>query len=195
MSKKNLPENFYERIKPQLQRRIGRELRLAGRILDLGCGSCELDRYLVDTYHQKVTGVDIVSANFPKHRRSRSGQRFHCICQDAAHLKSIRDGAVDAVVTMEALHEMKRPKAILVEANRVLRPGGKILVVDFPRGSLAQRLWDENYYSPTEIGRMLKQAGFVEVRVKTIERGQLMWGTGYRPCCESSRHKEMENRA
>ena len=54
----------YEKIKPRLHRRIGRELRLAHRVLDLGCGSCELVRYLADAYEQQVTGVDISSGSF-----------------------------------------------------------------------------------------------------------------------------------
>jgi len=180
MARANLPENFYERIKPCLHERIGRELRLARHVLDVGCGSCELVRYLANAYHQKVAGVDISSGSFPKRRRSLEGQRFRCIHQDAAHLEFIRDRSVDAVVTTWALHEMKRPQAILAEVNRILRPGGEILVIDFPRGSLAQRLWDENYYSPAQVERMVQQARFTEVRCKTIERGQVLWVTGHR---------------
>lgn len=186
MGRAHLPDNFYEKIKPRLRRRIGRELRLARHVLDLGCGSCELVRYLADTYHQKVAGVDISSGSFPKRRRSREGQHFRCIHQDAAHLESVQDQSVDAVVTAWALHEMKRPKAILAEVNRILRLGGEILVIDFPRGSLAQRLWDENYYSPAEVERMVKQAGFTEVRVKTVERGQVIWATGHRPSLDEA---------
>ncbi len=33
------------------------------------------------------------------------------------------------------------------EAKRVLRLGGEVLIVDFPRCSLAQRLWNEDYYT------------------------------------------------
>jgi len=185
MPGKKLPENFYEKIKPRLHRRIGRELRLARHVLDLGCGSCELVRYLADTYHQKVTGVDISSGSFPKGRHLNKGVRIRCIRKDAARLDFVRDGAIDAVVTMWALHEMKRPKAILAEAHRILRPGGEMLVVDFPRGSLAQRLWNENYYRPDDLEGFLAEAGLAEIRVRLIEQGQVMWGracqTSYNP--------------
>ena len=68
-------DNFYDKIKPCLHRRIGRELRLAYRVLDLGCGACELGRYLSETYSQKVTGVDIFADSFPKNRSAAKNIR------------------------------------------------------------------------------------------------------------------------
>ena len=59
-------ENFCEEIKPHLYKRIGRELRLARYVLDLGCGSFDLVKYLDDSYHQQVTGVDVSSESFLK---------------------------------------------------------------------------------------------------------------------------------
>jgi len=65
-------------------------------------------------------------------------------------------------------------RGALKEANRILRPGGEILIVDFPRGSLAQRLWNEDDYDPNEVACTLQQGGFNEVRATTIERGQVI---------------------
>jgi ubiquinone/menaquinone biosynthesis C-methylase UbiE len=177
----DLPDNFYEKIKPRLYRRIGRELRVAGYVIDLGCGSCGLVEYLADTYHQRVTGVDISRESFPKRRRSQDGRQFHCIRQDAAQLGFARDQSSDAVVMLWSLHEMDRPKSVLAEAYRTLRPGGKILVVDFPRDSLAQRLWNEDYYRPDELKRLLITAGFAGVRVRLIEQQQVLWARGHHP--------------
>jgi len=88
---------------------------------------------------------------------------------------------MDAVVVMWALHEMKHAKRILLEARRVLRPGGEILIVEFPRDSLAQRLWDEDYYSLEELAAMLDNAGYQETTVRLIERRQILWARGFRP--------------
>jgi len=181
VNSQGLPDDFYERLKPKLHRRIGRELRLAYRVLDLGCGSCELVRFLRELYRQRVTGVDVSEGGFPRHDTpSETRKPVRCVKADAAKLGFVRKGMVDAVVSMWALHEMKDVDGALGEAHRVLRPGGKILIVDFPRGSLAQRLWDEGYYTAQEIDDMLRQAGFLEVRAKTIERGQVIWAKGYR---------------
>jgi len=178
MSQSILKDDFYEKIKPRLHRRIGRELRLAGHILDLGCGACGLVQYLAQTYRQKVIGVDISSGSFPRRRHTFDGRRFRCIRKDARQLGFIKDASLDAVVSVWALHEMEHPGAILVEARRILRPGGEVLIVDFPRDSLAQKLWDEKYYRPEEIKMLLKDAGFKDARARLIEKEQIIWAHG-----------------
>jgi ubiquinone/menaquinone biosynthesis C-methylase UbiE len=181
MVRDTLNHKFYERIKPRVHQRIGRELRLAGRVLDLGCGACELVRYLAQTYGQHVTGVDISSADFPKGPRLSKNGRMRYVQEDATRLGFAADESVDAVVIMWALHEMKHARRVLREARRILRPGGEILIVEFPRDSLAQRLWDEDYYSPEELATMLDNAGYQETAARLIERRRILWAKGFRP--------------
>jgi len=181
MSPAKLSDNFYDKIKPRLYQRVGKELRLAYRVLDLGCGACELAQYLSETYGQKVTGVDISADSFPKNRKvTKNTKRIHCIRKDAVRLTFIRNETIDAAIIFWALHEMKNPQAILQEAHRVLRPGGKVLIVEFPRNSLAQKLWNENYYTIKELTGSLRKAGFKDIQSKRIERKQILWVTGFR---------------
>ncbi len=178
---KQLPDNFYQQIKPRLHRRIGRETRLARRVMDLGCGSCDLVRHLAVAYGQDVIGVDISGGSFPSRRHTPNGSRFHCLRRNAASMSFAEDGSADAVVSMWALHEMEKPRAILRETHRVLRPGGEIFIIDFPRDSLAQRLWNEDYYRPDEAKALLQEAGFEKVQLRLIEQGQVMWVRGWKP--------------
>jgi len=181
MSPAKLSDNFYDKIKPRLYQRLGRELRLAYRVLDLGCGACELARYLSETYGQKVTGVDISANSFPNKRSvAKNIERIRCIRKDAARLTFIRNETIDAAIIFWALHEMKNSQAILQEAHRVLRPGGKLLVVEFPRNSLARKLWNENYYTSKELTGSLRKAGFKDIRAEQIEHKQILWVTGFR---------------
>lgn len=173
MTRDALNHEFYERI--------GRELRLAGRVLDLGCGACGLVKYLARVYRQHVTGVDISSADFPKRPRSSRHARIRYVGKDAAHLDFVANESVDAVVALWALHEMKHARRALREARRVLRPGGEILIVEFPRDLLAQRLWGEDYYSPEELAAVLDNAGYQETTARLIERRQVIWARGFRP--------------
>ena len=93
----------------------------------------------------------------------------------------LRDGSTDAAVMVWALHHMDKPLSVLKEARRVLRPGGKMLVLEMPPGLLAKRLWNENYFSASQVGRLFIKAGFCDVRVKPIERRQVIWAVGFRP--------------
>jgi len=181
MNPAKLSGDFYDKIKPRLYQRVGRELRLAYRVLDLGCGACELAQYLSETYGQKVTGVDISANSFPNRRNmTKNIKRIRCIRKDAARLTFIRNETVDAAVIFWALHEMKNSQAILQEAHRVLRPGGEVVVVEFPRNSLAQKLWNESYYSIKELTGSLRKAGFKDVLAKRIEHKQILWVNGRR---------------
>ena len=176
-----MPDKFYEQIKPRLHRRIGRQVRLAHQVVDIGCGSCDLVRYLAEANKQEVTGVDVSDDSFPSRRRTSNGQPYRCLKRDASRLGFFRNSSADAVVAMWSLHEMARPDATLQEACRLLRPGGLVLVVDFPRGSLAQRLWNEDYFRPREMQPLLENAGFERVKIGLIERRHVMWVRGHRP--------------
>ena len=152
---------------------------MARRVLDLGCGRCELADYLALAYEQEVTGVDISDGSFPKRRtKPRGAGKRKCVKTDAGRLGFLDNSSIDAAVSLWALHEMAHPEAVLCEAFRVLRPGGQILIVEFPRNSLAGKLWNENYFAPGQIKRMLDDAGFVGVKFKEIEQGQILWVNG-----------------
>jgi len=71
MLSSELNDSFYEDIKPCLYQRVGRELRSANHVLDIGCGNCELAGYLSKTYGHKVTGIDISSESLRVFRIKR----------------------------------------------------------------------------------------------------------------------------
>jgi ArsR family transcriptional regulator len=69
----------------------------------------------------------------------------------------------DAVTIHQVLHFAERPSAVIAEAARVLRPGGRLAVVDFAPHELAS-LRDEHAhrhlgFSDAEVARWCRQAG------------------------------------
>jgi ubiquinone/menaquinone biosynthesis C-methylase UbiE len=178
----SLPDDFYEKIRPRLHQRTGEELRKARCVLDLGCGGCELGRFLAETSSQEVIGVDVADGSFPNRHElgSRTRTLLRCVKADARRLGFLAAGAVDAVVMLWALHEFKQPRAVLLEARRVLRVGGTLLIVDFPRGSLAQRLWNEDYYTPHQVSQLLAATGYVGISARLVEHRQVLWAKGLR---------------
>ena len=176
----SIPDDFYKRIEPWLLRQIARTLRSAHRIVDLGCGDCRLAGFLAEQKADRdVVGIDVSDGAFPKARDCGAGLR--CIKADARHVGFLGSGVVDAVVSLYALHELGAPMACLREARRLVRPGGAVLIIDFPKGSLAQRLWRERYYSTGEVARLLRRAGFAMVRARRTARRQLTWATAFKP--------------
>jgi ubiquinone/menaquinone biosynthesis C-methylase UbiE len=177
----SLPDDFYEKIRPRLYQQIGEELREARRVLDLGCGGCELGRFLAETRSQEVIGVDIADGSFPDLHELKSRILLRCVKADAQRLGFLAPGAIDAVVMLWALHEIRQPRAVLRETKRVLRGGGKLLIADFPRGSLAQRLWNEDYYTRRQVSDLLAAAGYADISVGLVERRHVLWAKGFRP--------------
>ena len=163
-----LRDDFYSRIKSSLFWRIGRELRAAGRVLDLGCGQCDLARYLNKIYRQRVTGVDHSSQSFPKPGDLPAGVPIRCVRGDAQRLDLfVCASSKDAVVMTWALHQMEPAGPVLRQAYRALRPGGEILIVDVPCAN--------------DFREQLTRAGFCDVEVRSIESGQIIWARGFRP--------------
>jgi len=76
----------------------------------------------------EVVGVDIVRELLDEVRR-RAPENVELIEADATALP-FDAASFDIVATARTLHHVPRPELVVAEAVRVLRPGGKLLVVD-----------------------------------------------------------------
>lgn len=105
--------------------------RRLGDVLDVGCGSGALLR-LLGPRAQSVTGLDTAPAMRELARASlhRSGLVRCSVRHGDAHELPFSDGRFDLVVLDEVLGAGARPSAVLAEASRVLRPGGRLLLLD-----------------------------------------------------------------
>jgi ubiquinone/menaquinone biosynthesis C-methylase UbiE/DNA-binding transcriptional ArsR family regulator len=82
------------------------------------------------------------------------------------------DQAADAVVLHQVLHFLDDPAAAVAEAARVLKPGGKLLVVDFAPHEL-EFLREESAhrrlgFARDQLGRMLEGAGLKLERFREL---------------------------
>jgi ubiquinone/menaquinone biosynthesis C-methylase UbiE len=109
-------------------------LVLAGRgpldALDVGCGTGFLALELAERGH-RVTGVDFAPAMIGLARRKAAerGVSIRLEEADAEHLP-YPSGSFDFAISRHLLWTLPHPEAAIDEWTRVLRPGGRLVVVD-----------------------------------------------------------------
>ena len=113
----------------ETQERLRRLLTMTGeeRALDVGTGAGAFAIALAP-FVREVVGVDIVPELLEEGRK-RAPANVELVEADATALP-YELGSFDLVCTARTLHHVQRPELVLAEMNRVLRPGGTMLVVD-----------------------------------------------------------------
>lgn len=86
----------------------------------------------------------------------------------------LRDSSIDMVLVANVLFQSEHRAGLLVEAKRVLHPGGKIVVIDWQEsfGSMGPQPGD--VVNQAEAEKLLKEAGFTID--KTIDAGAHHYG-------------------
>jgi ubiquinone/menaquinone biosynthesis C-methylase UbiE len=108
---------------------VTRMLALTGeeRALDVGTGAGALAIALAPLVRE-VVAVDIVPELLAEARK-RVPPNVELVEADASDLP-FGYASFDLVCTARTMHHVARPEVVLAEMNRVLRPGGTMLVVD-----------------------------------------------------------------
>jgi len=86
----------------------------------------------------------------------------------------IRDARVDLVFFSQSLHHALHPERAVAEANRILRPGGRIVILDLAKHRFeeARELYaDERLgFSEAELESMLEEAGFTGIQTSVVHK-------------------------
>jgi ubiquinone/menaquinone biosynthesis C-methylase UbiE len=159
--------------------------RGVGTLLDLACGTSNLIPLLaqggtrVDCYLGADLSPEMLAGAAP--RAALAHFPAALLAADAAVLP-LRDASIDTVVTASALHDWPDPAAVLAETRRVLRPGGRLLLLDWSRGRVTMKVLDRwlhirrnpfrRMYSRDEAAVLLASAGF---RIVAQERRAITW--------------------
>ena len=87
----------------------------------------------------------------------------------------IDDASVDLAFFSQSLHHAAHPERALREAARILRPGGRIVVLDLVKHRFeeARELYADEWlgFSEAEIEEMLTTAGFADARASIVDKG------------------------
>lgn len=86
----------------------------------------------------------------------------------------IDDASVDFVFFSQSLHHAAHPERAIREAARILRPGGRIVILDLAKHRFeeARELYADEWlgFSEAEMEAMLAGAGFSDVRASVVDR-------------------------
>jgi ubiquinone/menaquinone biosynthesis C-methylase UbiE len=108
------------------------------RILDVGCGTGQLAAAILERLPEaRVWGLDL-SPRMLDHARRRaaeSGGRFFLVQGDSEQLP-FADDSFDVVTCSHSFHHYPHQDRVAAEMFRVLRPGGRLLLLDGDRDGL-----------------------------------------------------------
>ena len=86
----------------------------------------------------------------------------------------IDDASVDLVFFSQSLHHAAHPERALREGHRILRTGGRIVILDLAKHRFeeARELYADEWlgFSEAEMEAMLTGAGFVDVRASVVDK-------------------------
>jgi ArsR family transcriptional regulator len=148
---------------------------------DLGCGTGQMSAAFAPFVHQ-VIAVDASAAMLQAARKRL--EQFGNVELRLGDIESlpIEEGRLDAATLALVLHHLPAPQHALAEVARVLKPGGRLLVVDMlphDRESYRQQMghvWLG--FSEEHVRRLLDESGFRDVRIVPLSPDPKSKGPG-----------------
>jgi SAM-dependent methyltransferase len=104
-----------------------------GHILDIGSGTAHIKELRADVISADILafpGIDIVAD---------------------AHLLPFQDGYFAGIVMLDVLHHLERPIDFLKEAARVLRPGGRVAMIEPAMTAVARGFYHYCHDEPVQL--------------------------------------------
>jgi SAM-dependent methyltransferase len=141
----------------------GFDVRGCKHILDAGCGNGRYSRFLLRQADADalVTGFDYSQQMLHRARKRLGNERATHVAADLTRLP-YADSSFDAIVCGWVLEHLPDPRPGLQELARVLRPGGKLLLMateDTLNGAMCSRLWHCRTYNRTVLGQVCRECG------------------------------------
>jgi ubiquinone/menaquinone biosynthesis C-methylase UbiE len=150
---------------------------------DLGCGTGQIAEALAP-FTRRVIAVDDSAAMLGAARRRLGGRDNVEVRAGQVESLPIGDAELDAAILFLVMHFVADPLLPLLEAHRVLKPGGRLLVVDMTphdREEYRARMghvWLG--FSPDQLGGWMERAGlsgwrYVPLPADSLARGPALF--------------------
>ncbi len=134
-------------------------------VADFGCGTGALS-VAIARWARSVVAIDQSRSALAqaRARAKREALRNVTFLQEDLHHLSLASEGLDLVVLSQSLHHVEDPPAVLSEAARILKPGGKVVVLELtPHNEtwVKERLGHRHLgFEPTALEHLLRRVGF-----------------------------------
>jgi ArsR family transcriptional regulator len=86
----------------------------------------------------------------------------------------IADSSIDLALLSQALHHAGNPARAVAAAHRILKPGGRIAILDLLAHTFeqARELYADRWlgFSEVRLDEMLREAGFQDIDITVVDR-------------------------
>ena len=146
-----------------------------GVVVDLGAGEGTLSQLLAQ-YSDRVIAVDHSEKMVEHGSQLAKDHNLKNLEYRLGDLQAppVEDDSADLVVFSQALHHAISPEKALKKAFALLRPNGKLLILDLAQHNFeqAKELYGDTWlgFAERELAAMTKEAGFSDVTTAIVDR-------------------------
>lgn len=162
------------------------ELAPTDKVLDVACGTGEFEQLILTEHsEQNMVGVDISEKMLTIAQQKLQAYPNVTLSLASAEHLPFADQSFDVIVSASAFHYFENPAIALAEMKRVLKPNGKIMILDWCKDYLLCRICDlilkvtdpahQQCYTQAELHGFLTASGFDITRAAKVRFG-LVWG-------------------
>lgn len=185
------PAHTMAYLTPAIGALLGDRLAEGVRVLDVGCGNGWLVNWFIG--HGAVgVGIDASEQGIEQARKAFPKGRFERLLADDRVLENLGEEPFDIVVSTEVVEHLYDPRSWARGCMAAVRGGGRFVCTTPYHGWMKNvavavmnkfdhhmnPLWDGGhikFWSPSTLGTLLREAGFVDVRWKGAGRLPPLW--------------------
>lgn len=144
-------------------------------VADLGAGEGTLSQLLAQRA-EKVIAVDLSPKMVEYAQALAHKNGLHNLEFRIGDIENppIDEGTIDLAILSQALHHAENPQRAIDAAHRILKPGGRIIILDLLQHTFteARELYADRWlgFSESQLATMLKKSGFSEIETLIADK-------------------------